>query len=76
VFVLDKSFTPGMLPTRVKYLTVPNTMGSLLALPENIRPTKKNVLDTNTLAYFAEASVSKKNVLWHWHQVSKASILY
>jgi hypothetical protein len=39
-----------------------------MALLTNIGIGQKIFSRTNTLAYFAVASVTKKKVLWHWHQ--------
>jgi hypothetical protein len=39
-------------PKRVKLLTMPYNMGRLLTLPADIKTAWKNLLETNTFAYF------------------------
>jgi hypothetical protein len=45
-------------------------MGRLLALLAIIELAGENLPRTNTLAYLAAASMTKKKALYYWHQVS------
>jgi hypothetical protein len=44
------SFLPDQ--SQVKHLTMPHNMGWLLTLPADIKTVWKNLLETNTVAYF------------------------
>jgi hypothetical protein len=44
----------------VEHLAVSHSKGSALNLEGNVRATKKELPDTNTLAYFVAATMTKK----------------